>query len=206
MRTSTRLMAALAPAFAPALILALAASTAGCGWFSSDDTDKPTVKAVYNKKTGRLELMTYDTNKDNKTDVWSYMDGTRLLRMEIDKDFNGVIDRWEYYTPEGKLEKVGFSRENDGRVDAWAFQAADGGMARVEVSTRRNGTVNRWETYEKNVLVKADEDSDGDGKVDKWETYRDGALATVAFDSDADGKPNRRLVYGSDGVKAEKLQ
>jgi hypothetical protein len=183
----------------------LAATGTGCGWFSSADADKPTVKAVYNKKSGRLELLTYDTNKDNKTDVWSYMDATRLVRMEIDKDFDGVIDRWEYYKPDGGLEKVGFSRANDGRVDAWAFQGPDGQVIRIEISTRRNGTVNRWESYEKGVLVRAEEDTNNDGKVDKWEEYRAGVLASVPMDTNGDGKADRRLIYGPDGVKVEKF-
>ena len=72
--------------------------------------------------------------------------------------------------------------------------------------TRRDGTVNRWEHYEKDALVRAEEDTNGDGKVDKWEEHRAGALASVAFDTDGDGKPDRRLVYGPDGVKVEKLQ
>lgn len=189
----------------PVLVPALAVGLAGCGWLGSGDADKLSVKPVYNKKTGRLELLTYDTNKDNKTDVWSYMDGTRLVRMEIDKDFDGVIDRWEYFTPEGKLEKVGISRANDGRVDAWVFQGKDGQVDRIEVATKRNAVVNRWEQYEQNVLVRAEEDTDGDGKADKWEEYRDGAIASTTFDTDHDGRPDRRLTYGPTGVTTEKL-
>jgi uncharacterized protein (DUF2141 family) len=188
------------------LLPALAASAGGCGWFSSDDGDTPAMKAVYNKTSGRLELLTYDTNKDNKTDIWNYMDATRLVRAEIDKNFDGVIDRWEYFTPDGALEKVGFSRANDGRVDAWAFKGPDGQMARIEVSTRRNGTVSRWEYYEKDALVRADEDANADGKVDKWEAHRAGSLASVAMDTNGDGKADRRLVYGPDGVTVEKLK
>ena len=188
------------------LLPVLAAGLAGCGWFSSRDADRPAVKAVYNKKSGRLELLTYDTNKDGRTDVWSHMDGTRLLRMEIDKDFDGVIDRWEYFTADGSLEKVGFSRARDGRVDAWAFQGPDGQVMRIEVSGRRNGTISRWEHYEKGALVRAEEDANGDGKLDKWEEYRAGALASVAMDTDGDARADRRLVYGPDGVKVEKVQ
>ena len=188
------------------LLLAIAVSAGGCGWFSSGDADRPAVKAVYNKTSGRLELLTYDTNKDNKTDIWNYMDATRLVRAEIDKDFDGVIDRWEYFTPDGALEKVGFSRANDGRVDAWAFKGSDGQVARIEVSTRRNGSVSRWEYYEKDVLVRADEDANADGKVDKWEEHRAGSLTSVAMDTNGDGKADRRLVYGRDGVTVETLK
>ena len=49
------------------------------------------------------------------------MDGARVVRIEIDKDEDGKIDRWEYYGPDQKLEKVGFSRANDGKEDAWSY-------------------------------------------------------------------------------------
>jgi hypothetical protein len=91
-------------------------------------------------------------------------------------------------------------------VDAWAFKGPDGQVARVEVSTLRNGTVSRWEYYEKDALVRAEEDANADGTVDKWEEYRAGALTSVALDKDGDGKADRRLVYGRDGVKVEKLK
>jgi hypothetical protein len=140
------------------------------------------VKATYSKTTGKLELITYDTNKDGRVDAWSHMDGTRLVSMDIDRDFDGKADRGEYFAADGSLEKVGMSRVGDGRVDAWAFQGADGAMARMEV------------------------DTDHDGRVDTWETYRNGALASVEIDTTHDGKPDRRLTYGPGGVTAERLQ
>jgi len=164
------------------------------------------VKADYSRTTGKLELITYDTNKDGKVDAWSRMDGTRLVSMEIDRNFDGTIDRWEYYSADGALEKVGFSRANDGRVDAWAYQGADGRVARIEVSTSRDGKVNRLEFYEGGEMVRSEEDTNGDGKPDKWETYRDNALASVEIDINRDGRPDRRLTYGATGVKAERLR
>jgi hypothetical protein len=35
---------------------------------SSTNADKPAVKAVYDKKSGRLELLTYDAIKDGRAD------------------------------------------------------------------------------------------------------------------------------------------
>ena len=54
------------------------------------------IEAVYNRETNRLEQLLYDSKGNGKTDKWSYMDGTRVLRVESDDDENGVIDRWEY--------------------------------------------------------------------------------------------------------------
>jgi hypothetical protein len=167
---------------------------------------KESVQAVYSKATGKLEQLVYDSNQDGKPDAWGIMDGSRLLRMEIDTDFNGVIDRWEYYLADGRLEKVGMSRQKDGRVDAWAFQAPDGSLGRVEISTRRDGKVTRWETYAKGALVSAEEDSDGDGRADRWETYENGAITSVAMDTQKTGKPDKKLVYRPTGVTVEQVK
>jgi hypothetical protein len=185
----------------------LAALTlAACAGGPGERSETAGVKATYSKTTGKLELITYDTNKDGKVDAWSHMDGTRLVSMDIDRDYNGVVDRWEYYGAGGALEKVGYSRAADGTPDAWAYQGGDGRVARIELSTRRDGTVNRTEFYEAGRLARAEEDSDGDGKPDKWETYRDGALAAAELDTNRDGRPDRRLTYDPDGVKAQKLR
>ena len=137
----------------------------------------------------------YDSNGNGKIDTWSHMDGTRVLWIEIDKDENDVIERWEYYGPDQKLLKVGYSTTNDGKVNAWAFKNADGSLARIEFASGPDATIGRTEFYERDALVRAEEDANTDGKVDKWETYSAGALASVAYDTRARGLPDRRLVY-----------
>ena len=47
---------------------------------------KNDVQAVYDNKTGRLTRLTYDSNKNGKTDSIGYMDGTSVLRVEVDRD------------------------------------------------------------------------------------------------------------------------
>jgi hypothetical protein len=177
------------------LLPALALSFFGCG----APPESKQIQADYDQQTGRLRQLIYDSNKNGKPDSFSYMDGTRVLRVEIDKDEDGKIDRWEYYGADNKLEKVGLSRANDGKVDQWAYQGPDGTVARIDSSTKRDGKVSRTEFYEKGALVRTEEDTDGNGAIDKWETYSDGILASVAFDTEKTGRPTRRLVYGKDG-------
>jgi len=128
----------------------------------------------YNKTTGKLQLLKYDSNGNGTVDTWSYMDGGRILRVEIDTNEDGKIDRWEYYGADQKLE-------------------------RVALATRGDGKVTRTEWYTADVLMRAEEDTDGDGRIDKWETYENGRLAAVQFDSMHRGTPDRRLVYAADG-------
>lgn len=168
--------------------------------FCSPAGDKQ-IEPVYDKDTGRLQRLNYDANKNGKVDTVSFMDGARVLRIEIDKDEDGKVERWEHYGADQTIEKVGFSRANDGTEDAWSYTAPDGSIARIEMSTHRDGKVTRTEYYEKNVLVRAEEDADGDGTIDKWETF-DGAgrMVSVAFDTLHRGTPDRRLVYGPNGT------
>jgi hypothetical protein len=158
------------------------------------------IEPVYDQQTGKLQLLRYDSDGDGKIDTWSYMDGARVLRIEMDKDEDGKLDRWEYYGQDQKLERIGSSRANDGKIDTWSYPGPDGAIARIEISTRHDGKMNRTEYYEKGVLVRAEEDSDGDGKLDKWETYENARMASVAFDTTHRGTPDRRLVYGSHGT------
>ncbi|HKY23220.1 MAG TPA: hypothetical protein VJM31_18535 [Vicinamibacterales bacterium] len=153
------------------------------------------VEAVYDKQTGKLSQLTVDARKDGKPNIFSYMDGTKFLRIEIDKDEDGRIDRWEYYADDRQLQKVGLSRANDGKQDSWVYQGPDGSVARIEISTKRNGKVDRTEFYLKGELSRAEVDTDGDGRIDKWEEYASGALIRVSFDTTKSGKPNTSIDY-----------
>ena len=181
------------------VVLAFAVFSCACAGPGGDQAQKR-MSPEYDKATGKLTLLKYDSNGDGKVDTWSYMDGARVIRIEIDKDQDGKIDRWEYYDANQKLEKIGTSRMQDGKEDSWAYLAPDGTIARIDVSTKHDGKVNRVEHYEKDVLVAAEEDDDGDGKVDKWETYDGPRLASIAFDTTHRGTPDRRLIYGADGT------
>jgi hypothetical protein len=176
------------------LFCALASAAASCS------SPKPSnIEPVYDKATGKLQLLKYDSNGNGKADTWSYMDGARVVRIEIDNDEDGQVERWEYYGADQKLEKVGTSLGNDGKEDVWSYAGPDGSIDRVDVSTRRDGKITRVEHYENSVLVRAEEDSDEDSKPDKWETYEGGTLTSVAFDTTHRGTPDRRLIYSVDG-------
>src|SRR5471030_584754 len=109
---------------------------------------KKRIEPVYDKETGKLQLLKYDSNGDGKVDTWSYMDGARVVRIEIDKDGDGKIDRWEYYGPDQKLQKFGVSRANDGKPDAWSYVGPDGAITRIEIAAGKAGKALRTEYYE----------------------------------------------------------
>jgi hypothetical protein len=94
---------------------AVLAVGAACGSAKGPGGGLNPVQKVYDKQTGRLTRLSYDTNKNGRIDTECYMDGTRVVRIELDRDEDGKVERWEYYGPDQTLEKVGISRANDAR-------------------------------------------------------------------------------------------
>jgi hypothetical protein len=178
--------------------LAVAAGLLASACDSKGAEARNRIAPEYDQTTGKLTLLKYDSNGNGTVDTWSYMDGARVVRIEIDKDENGTIDRWEYYGADSKLEEIGLSRANDGKEDAWSYPAADGSIERIESSAHRDRKISRIEHYVRGVLTAAEEDGDGDGRMDKWETYAGERLASVAFDTTRRGTPDRRLIYNAD--------
>jgi hypothetical protein len=186
-----------------AFLVIAAPMSVGCRDLGMEGARPNQLDAVYSPNTGRLEELRYDTDGDGDVDIRTFMDGNRALRSEVDTDGNGIVDRWEYYGPDGKVEKVGTSSANDGVEDTWTFQAANGDVLRIERSAARDGRVSRREAFLEGQLVSAEEDTNGDGEVDRWETYDHARLSTLAFDSSrSHGLPDQRLVYDADGQLA----
>lgn len=173
-------------------------------WASSGSGADAAIKPTYDKTTGKLTQLSYDSNHDGRPDTWTDMDGSRPLRARIDRNGDGIIDRWEEFDETGALTKVAFSRRNNGHPDAWITQPGKGPVQRVDISsTGDEHKIDRWEYYDstnpgptgEGILIRVEEDTVGDGRPHRWETYKDGVLESVAFDEDGDGEPERRLVY-----------
>ena len=182
-------------------------------WACSDperERLQATTKATYDKKSGKLTELTFDSNRNGRIDTWTDMDGTRPVRSRIDSDEDGRIDRWEYYDEAGHLTKVGFSRQKGDKPDAWAFSTAEKRIERIEVSSASDeNKIDRWEYYDVKApavdggmgpLIRVEEDTNHDGKRDKWERYENGVLNIAEFDENGDGRPDRRLTYRDAGL------
>jgi hypothetical protein len=169
-------------------------------------------KAEFDETTHRLKSVFYDANKNGKNDSVSYMDGTRIVRVELDMDENGKVERWDIYNEDRTLQKVGLASRNDGVMDNQAYYTSAGVLQRIEVSTKRDGRFDRTEFYESNVLVRSEQDTNGDERSDKWETYAPikattpglppYTITSSAFDETGSGKPTRRLIFGARGTIA----
>lgn len=192
------------------VLLLSVASVSACGAPAREDLTS-NVLPTYDKASGKLKELSYDSNGNGRPDTWTEMDGTRPLRSRLDTNEDGRIDRWEEYDAAGRLVKVGYSRSDNGTADAWAFSGPDGKIQRVEMSSSADEhRIDRWEYFDSSQigpdgrggLVRAEEDTTHDGKPDRWETYEHGAVKTVAFDEDGNGRPDRRLTYTTAGLLA----
>lgn len=138
--------------------------------------------AKYDPNTGRLKRIDADTNKNGRMETFSYWDATRIIRIEIDRDEDGKIDRWEHYNEKNKLLRVGSSSKDDDVEDTWTYPDATGFLGRVETDLDRNGSIDKREIYVQNPRAP-------DQRV----------LAIVELDLDRAGRPARRLHYRADG-------
>jgi hypothetical protein len=185
-----------AGAYASRVVLALSLLAASCGRGAAPaNTDTLKTEAVYDYYTGKLQQLKADLDGDGKNDATAFMDGTRLQKIEIDRNGDGNVDRWEYYNPGASAAPTGIGNQ----FDRWAI------IARAEESGLAGGAITRREFYTNGTIERVEEDANGDGKVDKWEFYRDGVMDHVDLDLAGKGVATRRLVYnpGGDVVRVE---
>lgn len=198
-----------------AVVLVIAA--ASCSNDPAAARVKATTQVSYDLQTGKLAEITYDQNKNGRIDTWTKMNGSLPLSSRLDTNEDGKLDRWETYGPDGKLTKVDFERAPTpdlahptpifaGQPNATAFIAADGSIDRVEyfepsADGRREVMLREFYNPAK-LLLRTEEDSDGDGLMDLFQSFADGVLRTTEFDEKKplDGKPDRRMTYSADGV------
>jgi hypothetical protein len=165
---------------------------AGCGRTSRSSGENDRIHPTYDARTGRLKEITFDRNDDGKVDAWLFMDGNHAVRAELDENYDGKVDRREFY-----------SDATEGQTPpsqvATRLELPRNTLVRAEQSTNDDGRMNRVETYQRGQLATVEEDTTGDGRVDKWETYRAGVLRELQLDTRGLGRPDRRVLYPEDG-------
>lgn len=155
------------------------------------EVKRDNVHAKYDPKTGRLKKIDADIDKNGKFETFSYWDGTRLDRIEIDKDEDGKIDRWEHYGEDNRMSRVGSSSKDDEVEDTWAYPDDRGFLARVETDTDRDGAIDKREIFVQREGV-------ADSRI----------LSIVELEIDQSGGPGLRMHYNADGsfAKSEVLR
>jgi hypothetical protein len=159
---------------------------------------KGPIQAYYDR-WGRLERIERDSNGDGKRDQVSHHAGEKNPALiEIDTDFDGRFDRWEYYQPNGQLTRIGTSRAGLG-PDLWIATDAQGRVTRREYDDDHDAKVDRVEILENDHVTRSEIDSDRDGRIDRWQRWSLGRIVSEDLDSDGDGQADRTVLYGNDG-------
>jgi hypothetical protein len=65
----------------------------------------PRVHRIYDAK-GRLTVIAFDSDGDLKFDTWSHMDGGRQVRIDVDDDGDGAVDRRKSFGTDEKVERI----------------------------------------------------------------------------------------------------
>src|SRR5258706_13986311 len=65
--------------------------------------ERDRVSPVYDA-AGTIRRLDYDTNRDGQIDMRAYLENGRTVRIEADGDGDGVVERWEYYAPDGQID------------------------------------------------------------------------------------------------------
>jgi hypothetical protein len=149
---------------------------------------------------GKLIRLLYDQNGDKKADVvMLFYPNGRPQQVEADTDFDGKIDRWQYYSAKGLVEKEGSSRKGAAQPDTWQYFDAKGTVVRREFDDNGDGKVDRTENLLGGRVASVGVDADGDGKIERWQTWSGGRVVSEELDTDGDGIGDRRLRYGPGG-------
>jgi len=136
----------------------------------------------------------FDLNGDEKPDVWRHYvqkGKNKILSHKVfDLNFDGKPDFKRVYTPAGKVVRDELDMDFDGDVDRIVYYK-DNRLERKEVSLQGDERPEVFKYYnKKGKLYYLEGDRDADSVLDYWEYYRDGKLARRGHDRNKDGKPD----------------
>ena len=160
----------------------------------------PFEQISYDMKSHSMIRDVLDRNQDGISDrIISYEGFGGARTEESDTDFDGTVDRWDTFGPEGQRLRSA-TASNGTRPDRVATYDRAGILSRVEADTDLDGRFELTQIYEAGKLVENRIDSDGNGKTDRIQDFRKGYMSSEDFDTDEDGTSNLRLDFGKDGA------
>jgi hypothetical protein len=146
----------------------------------------------------------YDYNHDGRPDhFYTYRNG-KIAKAEVDRNFDGKIDKWEYFDSEGRPERMELDENFDGRPDLWYFYEK-GTLVRSEQDTDFNGTPDWFGYYENGILVRQDCRPNGSEIVVRRLLYEHGVRREEWVDEDEDGKFDYKYLYDPFGKRSERI-
>ena len=96
-------------------------------------TNCPAIELLYDEFEQLSEKRT-DTNEDCRPDEFVYYREGKAERAERDQDFDGRIDVWLYFGPDGQPLRQEQDTTGDGKADRWITH--HGGRPRTQLDDR----------------------------------------------------------------------
>jgi hypothetical protein len=144
-----------------------------------------------------IDVIAYslDADRDRRPEQIRYYDRETnvLLRVELDRDYNGRIDAWQEYEG-GALVRRTLDQNGDGKPDVWE-EYRDGRMTSRQVDRNHDGVRDAFYVYRAGSLVEERHDSNDDGKIDVIVKYENRVRVALEEDRDYDGRMDQWTHY-----------
>jgi uncharacterized protein YceK len=125
-------------------------------------------------------VVTVDTNRDGKPDVWKMFKGEVMTCKQVDFNHDGKIDYVAHFDPNLVPVMEEFDLDFDGKFDEVVFYER-GEVVRKEYDTNHDGVPDIWKYFKDGRLVRLERDTRCAGKVDYWEEYENNKLARIKY-------------------------
>lgn len=130
-----------------------------------------------------------DANADGIADVTSVKSGSQISCQAFDLNFDGKVDSWVYFDPNGQVRRRESDYDRDGRIDEIAVFSG-GVLSEKHRATTMHNRLDTWDFYKAGVLARSERDSDGDAQIDQWWEYPKPECPLIHSDVDGDGRPD----------------
>jgi hypothetical protein len=146
----------------------------------------------------------HDDNHDGKPDHFYTYRGGKPTRVEVDRNFDGKIDKWEFCDREGRPERIECDENYDGRPDLWYFYE-NGQVKRSEQDTDFNGQPDWFTIYENGLAVRSDCRPNGSKIAVRRFIYVHAILTEEWVDEDQDGKFDYKILHDPFGATSARI-
>ncbi len=147
----------------------------------------------------KTSLVQRDTDEDGKIDQVAHFDKKgRLIRLEIDGNADGIMDRFQYY--EGDvIKEVERDRNYDRQIDTWDFfeQGKRIRHERAATDTGRLEQIIVFDAQERPLEIKRD--TTLDGRFDILILFKNGNPSYEEKDTNFDGRKDIFIHFDTNG-------
>ncbi len=114
---------------------------------------------------------TSDQNNDGEPDQWFVIEEGIILRIDSDRNYDGIIDHILIYNDKGIKEYEELDYNYDGIMDDF-YYFEDGQLSRREIDSNYDEQIDIWVELEDGKYIKRmEQDTDFDGERDVIKEY-----------------------------------